>query len=147
MQHSADSSSISVHDKLLYAYSVDCENRRIVLHTRFPTDSPTEYTDVIITGVVAHHFEHVLAGNILFDVTEIPLRDLVTGSAALFAAGKPYGWPDGIEYRDAEELIGILEGRGAHGFEISSSYGMSGWVIAQSMERRKRENRAMVTPV
>jgi hypothetical protein len=144
MQHPAVSSSISVHDNLLYSYSVNCENRRIVLHTRFPTDSPTEYTDVIFTGVVAHHFEHVLSGNILFDVTEIPLRDLVTGSAVLFAAGKPYGWPDGIEYRDAEDLIGILEGRGAHGFEISSSYGMSGWVIAGSTERKARARRAML---
>jgi hypothetical protein len=144
MEHSAPSTPISVHDNFIYAYALDCEGRRIVQHTHFRDGSANEYTDVIFTGVVAHHFEHVLSGNILFDVTEIPLRHLVTGSAALFAAGKAYGWPDGIEYRDAEELIGILEGRGAHGFEISSSYGMGGWVIARAMERRKRENRAMI---
>lgn len=140
MQNDIPVSIISIHDDIVYAYSVDCENRRIALHTRFANGSRTEYTDVIFTGVIAHHFKHVLAHNILFDVTEIPVRGIVTDAAALLAAGKSYCWPDGIEYRDAEELIRILEGRGARGFEVSASYGMSGWVIADAV---KRENRAI----
>jgi hypothetical protein len=144
MERPTPSNSISVHDNFVYAYRVECEARRIVLHTRFRDSSPEEYTDVIFTGVVAHHFEHVLEGNILFDVTEIPLRDIIETSAALFAAGKNYMWPDGIDYRDVEELIRILEGQGACGFEISSSYGMSGWVIAGAMDRKARGTRAIL---
>jgi hypothetical protein len=135
---------ISVHDNIVYAYSVDCENRRIVLHTRFPTDASEEFTDVIFTGVIAHHFQNVLSGNILFDVTEVPLRQIVEDWADLFAAEKNQCWPDGIHYSDAGDLIGIFEGRSAHGFAISSSYGMSGWVIAGAMERKERSRRAML---
>ena len=58
----------SVHDNFVYAYSVDCEGRRLVLHTAFRDRPPQEFTDVVFRDVVAHHFEHVLPGNILFDV-------------------------------------------------------------------------------
>ena len=126
MENGIPASMISIHDNIIYAYSVDCENRRIVLHTRFPNGPATEYIDVIFTGVIAHHFEHALAHNILFDVTETGASEIVTVAPALFAAGQPYGWPDGIEYCDAEELIRILERRGACGFQISGSYGMRG---------------------
>lgn len=104
---------ISVHDNFIYAYCVDCENRRIVLHTRFPNDPATEFTDVIFTGVIAHHFEHVLAHNFLFDITEVAVRDIVTDFATLFAAGKSHCWPGGTERRDADELVRILEERGS----------------------------------
>jgi hypothetical protein len=63
---------ISVHDNHVYGCSLDFENHRITLHTYFRDKSPHEYTDIVFFGVVAHRFEHVLSGNILFDVTEVP---------------------------------------------------------------------------
>lgn len=76
----------SVHDNIIYAYVVECERRRIVLHTHFRDGSANEYTDVIFSGVVAHHFECVPPGNILFDVTETLPRQIVQTWPALFAA-------------------------------------------------------------
>lgn len=143
MQNDIPPSTISIHDNTLYACIVDCENRKIILYTHFLTDSRTEYTDVIFTGVIAHQFKHVLSSNILFDINEIPVSDIVNNAADLFAAGKNHCWPDGIEYEDPEGLIRILEGRGARGFEISSSYGMSGWVIAKVMELNLVEGSAI----
>jgi hypothetical protein len=130
----------SVHDNFVYAYIVECEDRRIVLYTHFRDGSANEYTDVIFTGVVAHHFECVLPGNILFDVDEIPCRQIVEQWAALFAAQKNYGWPDAISYGGAEDLIRALEARAARGFQISSSYGLGGWVLATAMEFRPRDD-------
>jgi len=50
----------SVHDNIVYAFSVDCEGRRLILHTALRDREPQGFTDVIFRDVVAHHFEHVL---------------------------------------------------------------------------------------
>jgi hypothetical protein len=81
----------SIHDNLIYAYSVLCSRRRIVLHTEFrqgggASGPAAEHTDVVFDGVLAHHFEKA--------------------------------------------------------FEISSSYGLSGWVLAETMTLRERSGRA-----
>ncbi|HEY2584138.1 MAG TPA: hypothetical protein VGI81_00065 [Tepidisphaeraceae bacterium] len=124
----------SVHDNVVYSYIVECEDRRIVLHTQFRDGAADEYTDVVFTGVVAHHFECVLPGNILFDVTETSPRAIIQTWSALFAAQKNYGWPNMIHYRDVDDLIGILDSGGVRGFEIGSSLGLGGWVLATAME-------------
>ncbi len=45
----------SIHDNIVYAFSVDCEGRRLVLHTAFRDREPQEFTDVNFRDVVAHH--------------------------------------------------------------------------------------------
>jgi hypothetical protein len=119
----------SVHDNNVYAYVVDCERRRIVLHTEYRDGGAEEYTDVTFSGVVAHHFGDVMAANILFDITEVEPGDIVRRWAELFARRKNYGWPDGIRYDDPQELMAALAGRGIRGYEIGSSYGLTGWVL------------------
>ena len=131
----------SVHDNNLYAYAVICDQRQIMLHTEFVHGSATEYTDVVFSGVVAHYFEDVLSGNILFDINEVDPETIVRERADLFAGRKNYGWPDGIRYRDVDDLVGILRRLGVRGYEIGSSYGMSGWVLAAAMAIRNRETR------
>jgi hypothetical protein len=44
------------------------------LHTVFRDREPHEFTDIIFHDVMAHHFEHVLPGNILFDVEEADVQ-------------------------------------------------------------------------
>jgi len=127
-------SEISVHDNFVYAYDVHCEQRRIVLHTEFRDRPPAEQTDVIFSDVVAHHFESVLSNNILFGIEEVDPGNIVTAWAELFARQKNYGWPEGFEYRDPQELIILLSQRGLRGYEIGSSYGLGGWVLAAKME-------------
>ena len=46
-----------------------------------------------------------------------------------------------IEYGDAKDLVRILESRGVRGFEIGSSLGLGGWVLATAMELRPRDKR------
>ena len=62
----------SVHDNIVYAYKVDCRHRLIVLHTAYRDREPQEFTDIVFKDVIAHHFEHVLQENILFDIEEAP---------------------------------------------------------------------------
>ncbi len=134
----------SVHDNVVYAYSVDCNGERLTLHTAFGEREPREFTDVIFRGVVAHHFAHVLAGNILFDVTEVEVANVLRDNADLFADSWRYGWPS-IEYEgDLEFLAKALKAASVRAYSISSSYGLSGWVLARVCERLARSEAARV---
>jgi len=129
----------SIHDNKVYAYSVLCERRQIVLYTEYRDGvSAGEFTDVIFSGVVAHHFQDVLSGNILFGIEEVGVADLVRDWTELFAGRKKYAWPDVMEYKDPEDLIRMLEQRGVKAFEISSSFGLGGWVLATKKEVSER---------
>jgi hypothetical protein len=134
----------SVHDNIVYAYSVDCEGRRLVLHTAFRDREPQEFTDVIFRDVVAHRFEHVLPGNILFDVEEADVATVVRENEALLADSWRYGWPP-LEYRgNLEALVDALKSSAVRAYTIGSSYGLSGWVFAGSCERVSRGEAARV---
>src|SRR3954470_13753245 len=99
---------MSVHDNIIYAYVVNCEHRRLVLHTVYAITLP-QYTDVIFTDVLAHHFEHVLPGNIIFDIQEVDTGYVVSSHAALFKLSWRYGWPP-IEYEgDLQRLLSSLK--------------------------------------
>jgi hypothetical protein len=123
----------SVHDNNVYAYAVLCEQRRIVLHTQYRDGSPEEYTDVVFEGVVAHHFEDVLEGNIRFGIDEVDPEHVVRGWADLFGRRRNYGWPR-VPYPDPQELVAVLRRDGVKGYEIGSSYGLCGWVLATTMD-------------
>jgi hypothetical protein len=121
----------SIHDNRVISYEVDGQNRRVVLHTRFEERQPFEVTDVIFEGVLAYHFENDNFGNILFGIEEVPVEQLVQENRSLFEQGAPYAWPG--PWNDTPETsVHHLIAKGAKAFEISSSYGLSGWVIAES---------------
>jgi hypothetical protein len=134
----------SVHDNHVYAYSVDCERRRLILHTAFRETKPHGFTDVVFNGMVAHQFDYVLSGNILFDVTEAGIGKFVMEFADLFADSWRYGWPP-VEYRgDLDELIKALTAASVRAYEINSSYGMSGWVLAAGYDLVPRSEAATI---
>ena len=128
-----DMSERSVHDNNLYAYAILCEQQRIVLHTGYRGRGGDEYTDVTFIGVAAHYFEDVLQGNILFGIDEVEPEKIVNEWADLFARRKKWGWP-ALEYSDPEDLVSLLKKRGVRGYEIGSSYGLSGWVLATAID-------------
>ena len=134
----------SVHDNFVYGYSVDCESQRLILHTAYRDREPHEFTDVVFHDVVAHHCEHVLPGNILLGVDEVDVAALVRENGRVLAESWRYGWPP-VEYRgDLEALVAALRAAGVRGYEISASYGMSGWVLAGSCERLRRDEAVRV---
>jgi hypothetical protein len=131
----------SVHDNVIHGYTVDCAKGRVVLHTVFRDREPNEFTDVEFSGVVAHHFEYVLPGNILFEVEEIELSALVLDNASLFEHSWRYGWPS-VEYRgDLDVLVQALRGATIRAYSVDSSYGLSGWVLAANCKRVARNGK------
>jgi len=133
---------LSVHDNSVYAYTVDCQGCRLTLHTEYRHH---EFTDVVFRDVLAHQFEHVLQGNILFDIQETDVAAFVAENKGLLAESWRYGWPP-VEYHgDLDVLTALLKGSSVRAYTIGSSYGLSGWVLAGSCERVRRSEQASVT--
>lgn len=132
----------NVHDNFVYSYAVLCEDRRIILFTHFRDNGADEFTDATFDGVLVHFFQTSLSGNILFGIYEVSAESVVRDDADLFARQKDFWWPE-IKYTNLDDLIRILNERGIRGYEIHSSLGLSGWVLAKSMtliERQKAWN-------
>jgi hypothetical protein len=127
----------SVHDNRIIAYFVLAKEKRIILETEFCDRKPHEFTDVIFEGVLAYDFENDLFGTIIFDVKEVDLSILLKEHAAMFEAGWRYGWPRGWD-KGKEEIEVFVRRQNMRAFELSASYGMTGWVIAERMVKMQK---------
>jgi len=123
----------SIHDNRLVRYTVDRAGRSIVFETEFPHSSPPELTRVEFNGVSAYHFENdtLELGTILFSIDEITADDFIAENSAVLLDGRPYGWPGVWNTSDAAVKL-HLESSGLRAFGISSSLGLTGWVLASS---------------
>jgi hypothetical protein len=129
----------SVHDNFLAGYEVHCDRQAIRLRTEFrDKGEPYELTDVLFSGVEAYEFHHDNFGNIIFDVAEVSLEKLVGDLAEHFAEGhRQSGWPH--FWRDsAAAALEYLQQHSIRAFELRSSYGMRGWVLAKEMQKVSR---------
>ncbi len=126
--------ALSVHDNVLVSYEVRCEARVITLRTKYRTaNKPTEFTDVIFEGVQGYRFENDAFENIIFGVETVSVEDLLTEFGAEISesyrmAGSPGSWAANLG-----AAAEYLRERGIKGFTLSSSYGLSGWVLAKEM--------------
>lgn len=126
--------SPSIHDNYLVAYEVRCKDRVIILHTEFDYKNlPFEATDVVFSGVQGYRFENDAFGNIIYGIEEIPVEQLIQEHRAEIAescrmAGAPGPWAANLD-----TAATLLKEQGAKGFILSSSFGLSGWVIAKDI--------------
>jgi hypothetical protein len=123
----------NIHDHSLLEYRVDLANRRITFTTlpesarSLPNIPPVK---TVFEGREGHHFDLVASGAIFLDIEEAPLveflkaheTELDKGSKSV---GAPSWWGGSIE-----KACAFLIERNVHAFEINSSYGFSGWVLA-----------------
>lgn len=123
---------ISIHDNNVFAIDIRCKERVIILHTEFREGRPPEYVDVVFSGVTAHHFNHVLDGNILFDITESPPQAFYEENKKYLREFRRYGLPINCDNSKIFEEQILKENLRI--FEINPSYGLFGWVIAANLE-------------
>ena len=124
----------SFHDYHLTGYEVDGQCREIRLNLAWLYSEGTEPRppeQVVFFGVEDYFFEHDLGVSIVYAIEEVPmLRHLETNELRFKETAK-WGWPRFWK----GEVIKTMEHLGAKGarcFELSSSYGLSGWVVATS---------------
>jgi hypothetical protein len=124
-------SPISVHDNRVLRYVVDAERQRIVVYTRYEDREPFEHTAIVFEGVLAHHFEGDDFKTILSDLEEVPVASIVEQHRPRFERGVRYGWP-GMWNKSPESAVAYFEAEKAKAFELQSSCGLSGWVVARA---------------
>ncbi|MES9666268.1 hypothetical protein [Bacillus nitratireducens] len=120
---------ISVHDNIIISYQVNLENEEIRMHTR--TGSGKDVY-VFFSGVLAHFFETEQHGSVIFDIEKSRLLYFFKENEKLLEEKKDYVWP--MRYKDIKELEDILINEKYFYYRISSSYGLSGWVLAKKLE-------------
>ncbi|MGA9354805.1 MAG: hypothetical protein WBV46_14030 [Terriglobales bacterium] len=126
--------ALSVHDNVLVSYEVRCEEQTIILRSEYRVDGkPTEFTNVLFGGVCAYHFQNDAFGNIIFDVYEIPLEEFVNRyGAELFELDQMTGslgkWVEALDSAPTH-----MREKEIKGFELSSSLGLCGWILAKDM--------------
>ncbi len=131
----------SWHDFHITSYAVDGKRREISFDLEWPYDTPIDVKSARLhfQGVEAYFFEHDLGGNIVGSIEERPLRGFLEAWAEKFETECKWGWPKfwrPTRYPPSpvevtlEECFQSLTALRVKCFEISSSYGLSGWVLA-----------------
>lgn len=124
----------SIHDNLLVSYEVQCEARTITLRTEYRVpEKSTEFTHVLLKGVEGYFFQNDAFGNIILSLDAVPLEYLLKEfgqeiKESYRMSGAPGKWAANLT--SAPEY---LRERGIQGFILSSSYGLSGWILAKEM--------------
>jgi hypothetical protein len=126
--------NLSVHDNLLVSYDVQCEARVITLRTehRVP-GKPTEFTSIIFEGVQGYCFQNDAFGNIIFGLETVPVEDLLKEVGMEVAESYRVGGAPGPWAGNLNSAPQYMRERGIKAFVLSSSCGLSGWVLAKEM--------------
>jgi len=132
----------AVHDNFVYAVAIHLEQHVLILHTQYRDGAgPHELTDLRFVGLVAHLFDDFAAPSILMDVERVGAAWVVEQWGEMFMSRKTYGWPP-ITFTDLADLSRQLAELGVEGYRVDGSCGLDGFVLATSVEHRRREQAA-----
>lgn len=121
-------------DYCLAGYSVQSEPAEIRLRAERCHPGKPRVTEIVFTGVEAYHFEHNNFGTILGHIIELPLPLFIEEQAESFRRGwHQSGWPS-FWRNSVPDAIAFLESASVHAFELSSSIGMIGWILAREFQ-------------
>jgi hypothetical protein len=121
-----------IHDSLLVAYSVNSETSELVMHCQPHHGCGKSAFSIVFAGISAHRFEFPLLPSILFGITQVTAEALLTAEWPAIERGtKRCGWP-GPWAQTLAGAVSYAEASDLRGFQIGSSYGLEGWVLAQS---------------
>jgi hypothetical protein len=95
-------------------------------------NKPTEFTNAVFEGVQGYHFENDAFGNVIFDVSNAPMEQFLTECGAeiseLYRMNGSPTWA-----ADLASAPEFLREQGIKAFILSSSLGLSGWVLAKEI--------------
>jgi hypothetical protein len=116
-----------VHDYEVTGYDVDGVGRTLTLHAELPWREQIQRVSIRFEGVELHYLIGYRYGaqNVLFDVEEVDLAALVASNGVFLAT-------EWVGFRDEAEALARLRRDGIRAWNVESSVGLSGWVLAQS---------------
>ena len=102
-------------DKILIFNAIDINKNNILLE---------------FNHIFAYKIENELSGNIILDIEEVEIKTILKEEEKYFIKNRQFGWPE-IKYSNINDLINKTKEYKA--YNIYSSYGLSGWIIAKIM--------------
>jgi len=121
-----------IHDSEIISYVVDLKSRKIIMHTEHHVSTLVKNIDIIFSDVLVHSFNNELSGSIIFDIDKYDITKFMEDNRGLLEKQKNYCWP--MYYDTTEELTNKLLQEQYSYYVISSSYGLSGWILAKSYQ-------------
>jgi len=115
----------SFHDFNIFEYSVNCNLKEITL--KLKEHHGNESGTVVFRGVVGHRFENVLEGNIVLEFSESSAAQFYNEFESQILSYQKWGLP--VVSKNLQEFLGESKKKNRRFFTISTSYGLSGWVI------------------
>jgi hypothetical protein len=124
-----------IHDAEVVAYSFDARSAELVLSLAPGHGSAAGEFQLIFRGVEAHQFPYPLLPSIVSDLVETSAPTLIAREWANLAEGwRQCGWP-GPWAASAEAAIAFCASSGLKAYDLEQSFGMSGWILARSVDR------------
>lgn len=132
------------HDFHITGYTVDGARQQLRFDLQWPyeTLADCKRARILFGAVEAYFLEHDLGANIVYDLVERPLRPFLEEWAERFELSSQFGWPKFWRQQayprrpaavELEEAYQWLTDRGTKPIELSSSYGLNGWILAGSV--------------
>jgi len=119
----------SYHDYNIYKYEVDSSNQEIKMCLREHHGS--HEVQLVFSGVVGHLLEHALGGNIILEFCEDDVEVFYESASNELKRYQKYGLP--LDASTKERFVNDMSAKKLKCFSLSTSYGLSGWVLAVSV--------------
>lgn len=117
-----------VHDNEILSYQVDICNKKLQMFTQY---YDKEKTTITFTGLIGHRFENVTYQNLIFGISQIAIDYFINENKEILEKGLRFAFP--IFAKSCEELRDYLIENEQRVFEISSTIGLYGFVIAKEI--------------
>lgn len=121
----------SFHDDYVIGYSVDCLSRCIEVKIGSPDWKGGGVRTLVFGDVERYHFENDAFGNIIASLEEVAVEHFLAEyreeiQRSFRMSGALGEWVN--DFSGAPNLLGV---RGTRGFILTSSLGLSGWILAK----------------
>src|SRR5258708_7501813 len=122
------------HDHYIIGYRIDGGRHTVELELVHPDDKEniTASFRICFRDVQGYLLEHDLDINIVLAIEERPVTEFLHENEALFSAEMKWGWPL-FWQGSVGQTTAWLSNLHSRVWEISTSYGLSGWVVAREI--------------
>ncbi|MBP2966823.1 hypothetical protein, partial [Acinetobacter baumannii] len=117
-----------IHDYVISKYVIDFNNEHISIDIY---KNSTEKT-ILFKNVFSHIFCNDMPYSTIFDLEEKTFKEFFKENRELLENEKNVPWP--IMYDDLKELENMIRDNHARYFKLNSSYGLNGWILAETVE-------------
>ncbi|WP_430606351.1 hypothetical protein IGJ55_002043 [Enterococcus sp. AZ170] len=118
----------SLHDYEILNYNINFKNSLLTIDVT--NDESNKRIDFV--GAIAHQFSDEIPYSIILDLDELDIKYFFSSNKDLLEEKKNSGWP--LMYSSVEELEKMLQESDIRYYVLYSSYGMTGWVLAEKVK-------------